>query len=246
MCVLALAWKAHPRWHLVAVANRDELHSRPSAHLHRWADEPDVLAGRDEVSAGTWLGIVPATGRFCAVTNVSGTEHSVDAPSRGNLVENFLSSTEIPSPLRAGLGDFNGFNLAMIAGGEASLWTNVPAPTRRRLDHGIHGLSNGALSSRWPKVAMLEAGLAEWMACEASTAELLDLLSSTDAFEPLPHQPGSATPLFVNNGVYGTRCSTVVAVSSSGAGSIIERRFDPGGKATGDTRLSFEWTLANQ
>jgi len=42
MCVLAFAWRAHPRWTLVLAGNRDELHARPALPLARW-DEPGHL-----------------------------------------------------------------------------------------------------------------------------------------------------------------------------------------------------------
>lgn len=246
MCVLALAWKAHPRWHLVALANRDELHSRPAVPLQRWAGEPPVLAGQDQVSGGTWLGTTPSAGRFCAVTNVSGSRHSTDAPSRGNLVETLLRASDYSAGLgSAELAAFNGFNLAMVADGEAWLWSNVPEVIMRRLDDGIYGLSNGRLSSKWPKVTTLESELARWMDSDGST-DLLDLLSSSAPFDPLPEEPGSGTPLFIQNDVYGTRCSTAVTVSASGAGTITERGFDKRGEVTGETHLSFGWALSEQ
>lgn len=128
----------------------------------------------------------------------------------------------------------------MVADGEAALWTNVPEPMQLRLDDGIYGLSNGRLSGRWPKVAVLEAQLAEWMELNRTTAGLLDLLMSSAPFDPLPDEPGSGTPLFIHNSVYGTRCSTVVAVTASGAGSIVERRFNEAGNVTGETHMQFQ------
>ena len=246
MCVLALAWKAHPCWHLVALANRDELHARPSAPLQKWPGEPQILAGRDEVSGGTWLGLTPSRGRFCAVTNVSGHAHSTDAPSRGGLVESLLVDGYAEDLASAELARFNGFNLIVIEDRQASLLTNVPEVSARRLDGGFYGLSNGLLSSRWPKVAALEEALSNWMESHGSTADLLDLLAPSEPFSPLPGEPRSGAPLFIKNEVYGTRCSTVVAISASGDGSITERRFDAGGEVTGETTLSFEWASASR
>ena len=57
MCVVALAHRAHPDWRLVVAANRDEFHARPSAPLDRWTDADDVLAGRDLLSGGSWIGV---------------------------------------------------------------------------------------------------------------------------------------------------------------------------------------------
>ena len=56
MCLLVLAWNAHPRYRLVLAANRDEYHERPADPLARWP-APDMLAGRDQKAGGTWLGL---------------------------------------------------------------------------------------------------------------------------------------------------------------------------------------------
>jgi uncharacterized protein with NRDE domain len=49
-----------------------------------------------------------------------------------------------------------------------------------------------------------------------------------------------ASPIFVRGPVYGTRCSTVVAIDSDGRGLIVERRYTPLGEPTGETCFSFE------
>lgn len=242
MCVFAMAWKAHPRWQLVVAANRDEFHERPSAPLARWQDRPEILAGRDEVSGGTWLGITPSLGRFCAVTNVSGARRSSVAPSRGSLVSGVLLPTSrAPDWVLPHLSSFSGFNLAYVANEQAWLWTNVPDPARRPLKSGIHGLSNGKEPYKWPKVAALEGAVADWLISDQPSASLLDFLSSPLSFGDLPDQSGSGAPLFIKNPAYGTRCSTVVTVTADGEGCVTERRFDREGTATGEISLVFEW-----
>ena len=42
---------------LIVVANRDEFYDRPAKPAHFWEDEPDILAGRDLLQMGTWLGV---------------------------------------------------------------------------------------------------------------------------------------------------------------------------------------------
>ncbi|HCH0557068.1 TPA: NRDE family protein, partial [Pseudomonas aeruginosa] len=69
MCLVAIAWKTHPRWRLVLAGNRDEFHARPTAALAPWADRPGVVAGRDLRSGGSWAGVGPQ-GRMAVVTNV--------------------------------------------------------------------------------------------------------------------------------------------------------------------------------
>ena len=92
MCVLAFAWRAHPRWRLVAAGNRDELHTRPTTELAHWEAPDDFLAGRDLQSGGTWLG-VSEEGRFAVVTNVRGYGLAQPGrPSRGALVADLGSA----------------------------------------------------------------------------------------------------------------------------------------------------------
>src|SRR5687767_9378576 len=97
MCTLLLAWHVHPALALVVAANRDEEYGRPTEPARFWADAPELLAGRDLVAGGTWLGVTRA-GRFAAITNVR--EPGVPAPagvrSRGELVAGFLRGTMTP------------------------------------------------------------------------------------------------------------------------------------------------------
>jgi uncharacterized protein with NRDE domain len=251
MCVLAFAWQAHPRWRLVVAGNRDELHARPAAALGRWDAPAHLLAGRDLQSGGTWLG-VSEQGRFVVVTNLRGFGTAApDKVSRGRLVTDLLSGEgAYNDPGTAELSDFNPFNLVIADRADARFLSNRPTTARVRLEHGIYGLSNGALDEPWPKTTLLKARLLDWIVAGASRPEtLLDAL----AIETLPDvglrppQPSDApqepqdSPIFIRNPVYGTRCSTVVAIDAAGDGMMIERRFDADGGTTGETRLSFSW-----
>ena len=232
MCVAAMAWMAHPRWQLVAIGNRDELHARPTAPLACW--DNGVLAGRDLQAGGTWLGVHP-NGRFALVTNrrVEGGPQP-GMTSRGALVTDCLLGMPLPD-----LTTLNSFNLFAVADGQARLMTNHPDAAMGTLAPGIHGLSNGAPDDRWFKTAQLEIALAAWLDREGEAADLLEPLGDqrpdpADADNPF-------TAPFIHNDRYGTRCSSVVAIDQAGAGVIIERRFDELGVVTGETALKFVW-----
>ena len=45
MCLILLAWRAHPDYPLAVAANRDEFFSRRTAAADFWGDAPGVLAG---------------------------------------------------------------------------------------------------------------------------------------------------------------------------------------------------------
>lgn len=232
MCVVSVAWRAHPVWQLVVAGNRDEYHARASAALGRWDDAPDIIAGRDLVSGGSWMG-VSETGRFAVVTNIRDADGPDPAKqSRGALVSDWLAAEALPEELQA----FNPFNLFVISADGAAYLSNRPTPLNRPLASGIHGLSNAIPDEHWPRKDRLNAAMADWLGKAADASEtLLDLLSD----DGLPDR--DAHPIFIRSPVYGTRCSTVVAVDNAGKGRIIERRFDADGNATGETSISFDW-----
>ena len=72
MCTVVLSTGQRPDWPLLLAANRDEMLDRPwlPAACH-WPDSPDVLAGRDVLGGGTWLG-VNCAGVVAAVLNRAG------------------------------------------------------------------------------------------------------------------------------------------------------------------------------
>jgi uncharacterized protein with NRDE domain len=248
MCVLALAFEQHPRWRLVAAGNRDELHARPAAPLHRWTEPGHILAGQDLQSGGTWMGVSEA-GRLAVVTNLRGFgPPAADSPSRGLLLRDLLAGEgRYAQPSDADLEPFNPFNLIALADGEPQFASNRPTVDRRTLPAGLYGLSNGPLDAPWPKTERLKAHLTDWIA--AATASPEALLQSLGDQEPpgaLTGPPSDApeppqTPIFVRNPVYGTRCSTVLAIDRDGQGVIIERRYDAHGQASGETELAFAW-----
>lgn len=241
MCVAAIAWRAHPRWKLVAIGNRDEFHARPTAPLARW--DNGIIAGRDLEAGGTWLGVHPA-GRFALVTNyrVEGYPRP-ELASRGGLVTGWLE--------REDLGDtagMNPFNLFTANSNGAWFHTNHPAVEQRRLAPGIHGLSNGAFAGRWAKTAALERALADWLtAGNDDPARLFAVLAdrtlhpADDPAGPSPEFSG----VFIANPLYGTRASTVVLVDAHGQGRIIERSFGPDGMPAGSADESFAWQASS-
>src|SRR3546814_13809103 len=86
MCLIALAWRVHPRFPLALIANRDEAHARPTAAAGFDPDAPDVYGGLDLVQGGSWLQ-VSTRGELAEVTNVRAGIADQAAPrSRGALL----------------------------------------------------------------------------------------------------------------------------------------------------------------
>lgn len=235
MCVAAVAWDAHPRWRLVAVANRDEFHERPTAPLARW--DNGVLAGRDLQAGGTWLGVGPGA-RFALVTNFRAEGYpKVGMASRGRLVTDWLEGCPSDN------AEMNPFHLICADAGGARHVTNWPAALTRSLSPGIHGVSNGAFDLPWPKTRRLSAALSDWLkAAEEDPSPLFAALADETLLPPEPDSEGPEqpfSPVFIRNPLYGTRCSTVVLMDRTGAGIITERRFDAAGAAAGSETIRF-------
>ena len=58
MCTLVILRRPDHAWPLLFAANRDEMLERPwRPPARHWPDRPDVVAGRDELAGGTWLGV---------------------------------------------------------------------------------------------------------------------------------------------------------------------------------------------
>ena len=231
MCVLAFAWNAHPRWRLVAIANRDEFHARAAAPLARWEDGSGIIAGRDLMGGGTWLG-VGAKERFVALTNLrSDTPPERAAPSRGALVTDLLGGID---PADVALDGYNPFSLVCIDRASAMLLTSRHGGERVALEPGLHGLTNGPHDRPWPKLAGLNAALGAWL--ERDDADFAPLFAALrdERVPPGAFDEATALPAFIRNSAYGTRCSTVVAIDRAGHGQVVERSFHPDGSLAGE------------
>jgi len=250
MCLLSLALSHHPRWQLVMAGNRDELHSRPTLPLGRWEDAPGVIAGRDLRSGGTWAGVGPG-GRMAVVTNVRDPLASQAGLSRGALVADYLRTTSPAATQAAALvahaAEYPPFNL-LLADAEGVTYLGNHPTLRRPLGAGVHGMSNGALDTPWPKTRRLMRAMDAW--CLQGTdhlAPLWDALADTqtpvDAELPdtgigIDRERWLGTA-FIRGQAYGTRASTVILMDARGHGQIHERRFGPDGIFTGESSATF-------
>lgn len=249
MCLIAVAWRAHPRWPLVLAGNRDEFHARPTLPLAPWEDDARVVGGRDALHGGGWLALRGA--RLAAVTNVrEGRGGDAEGRSRGALVADFVASDAAALDAIAALAGeaeaYRPFNL-LVHDGDTLAWTsNRHGAPVQVLSPGVHGLSNGPLGAPWPKVERLRAALADWLARDCDDdGPLFDALADdTPADDHALPDTGVGlalermlSPAFIRGAHYGTRASTVVRIGLDTV-DVIERRHGPGGVPDGVTRLS--------
>lgn len=252
MCLIVCAWRTHPRYALVVAANRDEFYKRRTDAAGRWADAPQVIAGRDREQGGTWLGITES-GRFAAITNVRGMGGSKNAPSRGLLVRDFLlgsqSARQYAGERSAEASRYAGFNLLLGDGEELIYFSNQPSEHIRALPAGIHALSNGHIDEHWPKMRKVEKGLTALCEEEHIGAHrLFDLMADRQG-APADELPNTGvgrilerqlSPVFIHMPVYGTRCTTAITRERGGRTDFSERRFNSRGEVEGQTDLSLQ------
>lgn len=258
MCLIGIAYQAHPQFELVLAANRDEFHARPTTAAGAWSDAPHIHGGRDGVQGGGWLALSTHR-RLAAVTNVRRmVTPDPAAPSRGKLVADFLRGRDSASDFAQRLaGDalrYAGFNL-LLWDGEALLYlTNEPTFRAESVTPGIHGLSNATLDTPWPKLRRLTADLRDWTSQNRTDpSSLLTALGNDEipADSELPdtgvglHYERFLAPPFIRGGQYGTRASTVVMAKKNGA-RFVERRFGPEAAPLGDSDATLSWVQTAQ
>lgn len=253
MCLIAFALNHHPKYRLVLAANRDEYLDRGTEPAGFWRDANHVLAGRDKLAGGTWLGVT-ASGKLAAVTNYRDPRQQVsDPPSRGRLVSEYLREQQMTvEDLRIHLlkhgNDYDGFNLIYGTTEELHYFTNRGGSSGP-VSSGIHALSNHLLDTRWPKLVEARNRLdqilgnkeikpvALFSAMADPTPFADDLLPDTGIG---PEFERFLSPIFIKGEHYATRSTTVILVSNSGRVTFCEQNHDQPGREPACFNLSIE------
>ena len=246
MCLLVVLLHQNPAFPLIVIGNRDEFHARPTEKSHWWPE--GWLAGKDLQAGGTWMGITP-TGRFAAITNIRNMRYKKapgEAPSRGELVTRFLQVGNTPQIPH----HYEGFNLitASLVSHQWQLFyhhnhQDQPAASNP-LPPGVYGLSNGSLNEPWPKTQRLKGFSDALLSAADYEGQLLpralEALGHTDLADD-EALPDTGVPIEwermlsaikIVSPAYGTRSSTVLAVSSKQKAYWTELGFGPDGCET--------------
>ncbi|MDH3629847.1 MAG: NRDE family protein [Gammaproteobacteria bacterium] len=235
MCLILFAWRQHPDYPLILIANRDEYYARPTRDAHWWEETP-VFAGRDLEAGGTWLG-VNSRGRLAAVTNVR--EPGAMKPgkkSRGALTQNFLSGDATPKAFLQELApddrNYAGFNL--LLGDAQGLWFYSNRDHGiRSVDPGVYGISNGTFDEPWPKLSSGKQELKAMLDGKIIAANLMEILTDHQVAQDheLP-QTGVSLDIermlssrFIRSPEYGTRACSVVTIGADKQISFNEQNY---------------------
>ena len=129
MCTLAILRRPGHAWPLILAGNRDEMKSRPwTAPGRHWPDRPEIVAGRDDLAGGSWIGLNDH-GVVASVLNRRGTLGPAQGKrSRGELVLDALDfadardAADMIADLDAGA--YRPFNM-LIADDRDAFWVKA-------------------------------------------------------------------------------------------------------------------------
>ena len=119
MCTVVILRRPEHKWPLLLAANRDEMLVRPWLPPARhWPDRPDVVAGIDELSGGSWLGVNDHGVAVAVLNRVGSLGPVADKRSRGELVLEALDHSDARDAAEA-LSDidpnaYRTFNLVIV------------------------------------------------------------------------------------------------------------------------------------
>ena len=252
MCLIILAHRQHGSYPLLVAANRDEYYQRPTQAAHCWPGPEKLLAGKDLLAGGTWLGIT-GSGRFAAITNHRNPPSTPAKPrSRGLLTLDYLRGGMEPARYLEDLAlegaDYAGFNLILGDAEQLYYYSNIEGPPRE-LEPGIYGLSNALLNTPWPKLnkgcqrlqqLIHKPGLDD---LEQRHTRLAGVVSDR-SLEPDHALPNTGvgkelerllSAQFICSAEYGTRATTSALLHANGEISFRESSFDAGGTAAGNS-----------
>ena len=251
MCLILIAHQMTEQRPLLVLANRDEFYNRPTAAAQRWEECPELVAGRDLVSGGSWFGARGS--RWASVTNIreGGQNQGHHHKSRGWLVRDYLlnnlSPADFLTTIEATIDDFAAFNLLLGDGSELWHFSNREN-TAKALAPGIYGLSNHLLDTPWPKVVRAKKSFKRLIGnpnvnYEDAFSLLADTNRTADSELPETGVPleweRALSAIFISMPEYGTRCSTFLMTKADGRRQFIERRFDGAPHKWEESRFSW-------
>jgi uncharacterized protein with NRDE domain len=235
LCTLVLLRRPGAPWPVILGANRDEMITRPWQPPARyWPDRPEVVAGRDVLAGGSWLG-VNDHGVVAGILNRHGSLGPAPGQrSRGELVLEALDHADAAAAAEA-LGAiepkaYRTFNL-VIADNRDAFWlrhadpSGTLPPSVQRIEAGLAMLAAGDLDDGTPRLVRYRPLFAAARPPDPDAEDWRDweqLLA--DAHED---PPGAANAMrFVTPHGFGTVSSAVIALPAMArAGAPARFRF---------------------
>lgn len=221
MCSIILLLRPGHDWPVLIAANRDEMIERPwSPPARHWPDRPEVVAGKDSLAGGSWLGL-NETGLVVAMLNRRNTLGPQDGKrSRGELVLDaldFADAADAVEMLQAlDPSAYRPFNM-VVADNRDGFWLRNLGD-RIEAERLPPGLSMITASDRNDRSSpRIRHYLPLWEIADIPAPERGDWRAWTTLLESREGEPGSevfdAMNIFSNTG-FGTVSSSLIALPS--------------------------------
>ncbi|EYF06872.1 NRDE family protein [Chondromyces apiculatus] len=216
MCTLIAAVGQWPSFPLVVAANRDEFLARPARPPFLWPGEPRLVAPRDEVAGGSWLGL-NAHGLFVGITNRAGAPPDPSRRSRGALVMDALRAPSAVAVRRMladlGAAAHNPFHLFYADRETAYLtWSDGEAVQHEALAPGVYVVSERSFGAG--ELGREAAIRARWASEVAGKPLHLDQLRAL-LIEHGEHDARAGTCVHLDDLGYGSRSSLLLALGET-------------------------------
>ncbi len=240
MCIVLIAKNTIKDFPLIILANRDEYFQRETQSLNLWGINKEILAGKDLRAGGTWLGVT-SSGRVGALTNLPSIKNAPkNKKSRGLIIKDFLTKNVTPCQYVKLLGktknEFLGFNL--IVGDRESLIHYSNATCRNLvLDDGIHVITNTTFNENWPKGNILKEKVKDVISENPTNLinRFFSILGPSSKQRLL--DTSYKESIFVTDGLYGTRSSSVLLFHKDGRCNFNERSYNNHQKVLGEKKF---------
>lgn len=220
MCTVIILRRPDHRWPLLLAANRDEMIDRPwQPPARHWPDRPELVAGRDLLAGGSWLGLND-WGVTAALLNRTGSlGPAPDRRSRGELVLEALDHADAVAAAEAlshlDPHAYRSFNL-IVADNRDTFWLRHDGDRRievHPVKEGLSTIASGDLDD--PRTPRLERARPRFRAAPAPDPDRGEwsawegLLSDPEA---PPGAPAEAMMRFTTPRGFGTVSSALIAL----------------------------------
>jgi hypothetical protein len=221
MCSVIILIRPDHDWPVLIAANRDEMMDRPwSPPARHWPDRPEVVAGKDNLAGGSWLGI-NETGLLVGMLNRRNTLGPQDGKrSRGELVLDALDFADAVDAVemlqQLDPGAYRPFNMVVVDNRDGFWLRNLGDHIEaERLPPGISMIT--ASDRNDPASARIRHYLPLWQSADIPDPESKDWDAWTTLLGSRQGEPGSevfdAMNIHSNTG-FGTVSSSLIALPS--------------------------------
>ena len=220
MCTVIVLQRPGHAWPLLLAANRDERVDRPwDPPARYWSEHPDVVAGRDRLGGGTWMGLNDH-GVVAAILNRPGSlGPAAGKLSRGDLPLQALANKDAAGAAAAiaqyDAGSYRTFNM-VIADPTGAFFLRALGQGRPQglsLSPGLHMVTaadaDDLSSARTARYLPLFRG------ADAPRPEADDWQAWTRLLQDSSGPPGSELNV-PERGGFGTVCSSLLALPDTG------------------------------